>query len=286
MYSAWYYFKPHTIYLHTNADDEKLECARNGTYGRWAMHMFAIPGLKVNWMEAPHETNLGVKLTFKEHISDFMRVKAVHDFGGVYVDFDVQALRDVAGLRTSGFNAIGGRQLNHEMNSGTFMSKKGGKMVKLWMENMHKVYNGGWTTHSNWCLTKVAESLVQEPGEVLILDRQAFAPIGWNAEDAVQLFGLHNKSTSLEEGATDLQSRSDDEHVINWQVDRPSWPYDWSASYLLHSFTPDWNVVPVEGVYDISPHYVWERRSNYAQATYTVVKDMYLKGILSPEDIE
>ncbi|CAI0650790.1 unnamed protein product [Colletotrichum noveboracense] len=286
MYSAWFYLKPHTIYLHTNAKEAQIDRARNGSSGKWAARIFSMPGLQVKWMEAPRKTNKGVKLAYKEHISDFMRVKAVHEYGGVYIDFDVQVLRDVAALRKSGFTAVGGRQIDQNLNSGTFMSKKGAKMTKLWMENMHKVYNGGWTTHSNWCLTRVAESLVREPGEVLILDSKAFAPVGWNPEDAIELFGLHNETLELDMDAGLTASADDGEVKIDWTPIKSSWPLDWTATYFLHAFTPDWNVIPVERFHGVTPHYVLSRQSNYALATYPVVKHMYINGLVTMEDGE
>ncbi|KAK2729781.1 glycosyl transferase [Colletotrichum kahawae] len=248
MYSAWFYLKPHTIYLHTNAKEAQIDRARNGSSGKWASRIFSIPGLQVKWMEAPHETNLGVELAYKEHISDFMRVKAVHEYGGVYIDFDVQVLQDVAALRKSGFTAVGGRQIDQNLNSGTFMSKKG--------------------------------------GEVLILDSKAFAPVGWNPEDAIQLFGVQNETLELDIDAGLTASADDGEVEIDWTVNNSSWPLDWKATYFLHAFTPDWNVIPINGFQGITPQYVLSRQSNYALATYPVVKDMYINGLVTMEDGE
>ncbi|TDZ16464.1 hypothetical protein Cob_v010665 [Colletotrichum orbiculare MAFF 240422] len=289
MYSAWYHFKPDRMYFHTNADAAKIERARSGTAGKWARLMLAMPGVEVRWMEAPRQTRHGFPLAFKEHISDFMRVKAVHDYGGVYVDFDVQALRDVAPLRRSGFAAVVGRQRNHEANSGTFMSQKGGRVVKMWMDKMHDVYDGRWTTHSNVALTKIAERHVRDPGEVLIVDIEAFAPVGWDPGDAVRLFGLHNETASGLDAvaAGEPLPEYDEAPPIDWEHgEHMPWPYDFSAAYLLHAFTPDWDKVPVDGVHEITPRYVLQRQSNYARAVYPVVRDMYNKGLVTLDDTE
>ncbi|KAK6223842.1 hypothetical protein QIS74_03786 [Colletotrichum tabaci] len=280
VYSAWYYWKPHTIYLHTNAGESAIARAREGVVSKWAMRVLSIPGVRVNHVEMPSTTKHGVEFTFIEHISDFARVKAVHDFGGVYIDFDIQPLRDIAVLRKSGFNAIGGRQLDNNLNSGSFMSKKGSKMAKLWMHSMHEVYDGGWTTHSNGALTTVAHSLVPEPGEMLIMDREAFSPIGWTFDDARGLFGLHNET------ASPLEKHVPGQPLPSYKGDRPSWARDFSASYLIHSFTPDWSLNPVENVTEITPAYVLRRQSNFAYATYPVVRDMYHRGLVTIEDKE
>ncbi|KAK1997451.1 hypothetical protein LX36DRAFT_681711 [Colletotrichum falcatum] len=281
VYSAWYYWKPETIYLHTNAHELTIARARQGVVSKWAMRMLAIPGLRINQVEMPNTTRHGTRFSFKEHISDFARVRAVHDYGGVYIDFDIQPLRDVAVLRRSGFNAIGGRQNDNNLNSGSFMAKKGSKMIAKWMDKMHDVYDGGWTTHSNDALTVVARSLVPDAGEMLIMDREAFAPMGWLFSDARELFGLHNDTASPLEGhvpGQPLPSYDDSQ--------RPPWARDFSSSYLIHSFTPDWSLDPVPDVTEITPAYVLRRQSNFACATYPVVRDMYHRGLVTLEDAE
>ncbi|KAK2015836.1 hypothetical protein LZ32DRAFT_602126 [Colletotrichum eremochloae] len=281
VYSAWYYWKPDTIYLHTNARESTIARAREGVVSKWAMRMLTIPVMKVNRVEMPTATRHGTVFTFPEHISDFARVRAVHDYGGVYIDFDIQPLRDVAVLRRSGFNAIGGRQNDNNLNSGSFMAKKGSKMITKWMNMMHDVYDGKWTTHSNDALTAVARSLVPDAGEMLIMDREAFAPIGWLFPDARELFGLHNDTGSpLEQHVPGQPLPSYD------NSQRPAWARDFSTSYLIHSFTPDWSLNPVPGVTEITPAYVLHRQSNFACATYPVVRDMYHKGLVTLEDGE
>ncbi|OLN87566.1 hypothetical protein CCHL11_06169 [Colletotrichum chlorophyti] len=276
MYSAWYYWKPHTIYLHTNADEAAIARARDeeAALTKWTYRIFSFPNLKVNRMGLILHTKQGTKFTYKEHISDFMRVKAIHDFGGVYIDFDAQPLLDIAPLRKSGFNGIAARQVGGELNSGTFMSKKGGKMIGMWMDRMHKVYNGGWTTHSNGALTFVAESLVRKPGEVLILDQQAMAPVGWTRSEAIALFGMENQNDT-----TNLDNIISGQPLPAHDDDPPEWP----ASYLLHAFTPDEPMV--DGFTKVTPGYVLNRQSKYARATYPVVRDMYQKGLITIDDL-
>ncbi|KAK2054028.1 hypothetical protein LY76DRAFT_629166 [Colletotrichum caudatum] len=281
VYSAWHYWKPDTIYIHTNAHDTTIDRARRGVVSKWAMRMLAVPGLKVNRVEMPTTTKHGVSFSFKEHISDFARVRAVHDYGGVYIDFDIQPLRDVAVLRRSGFSAIGGRQNDNHLNSGSFMAKRGSRMIAKWMSMMHEVYDGGWTTHSNDALTAVAHSLVPDAGEMLIMDREAFAPIGWSFDDARELFGLHNDTESPLEHHVPGQPLP-----LYDDSQRPPWARDFSASYLIHSFTPDWSLNPVPGVTEITPAYVLNRQSNFACAMYPVVRDMYHKGLVALDDKE
>lgn len=153
IFSAQYYWRPQIIYLHTNAHPDVVQRCRNGFSGKWSKLLFNLANLQVLNATVPTHAGNGKQIQGLEHKSDFVRVKAVHEYGGVYIDFDVYPLRDIAVLRESGFRAIAGRQDEGQINSGTFMSVKQGKLIKLWMEGMHQAYTGGWTTHSNEVIT-------------------------------------------------------------------------------------------------------------------------------------
>ncbi|KAH8898612.1 putative glycosyl transferase [Thozetella sp. PMI_491] len=287
VYSAWLHWKPHTIYLHTNADATTIERARQGLAGKWVRLVLEVPGLQLNYMEAPDKAGNGVKLKHMEHKSDFMRVEAVYQYGGTYIDFDVYPLRDITPLRQSGFKGIGGRQRGGELNSGTFMAQKGGKMIRLWRDLMQERYDGGWTTHSNAALTAVGERLVRDPGEMLIMEREAFAPEGWSAEENVALFGIHNETSNLAHLAETSELPSYEEGFRdrwNHPNDFPSWARDWSSTYLLHGFKPARNNNPVEGFEHVTPSYILDRQSNIARAVYPAVRDMYQRGLISLGD--
>ena len=90
--------------------------------------ILAIPGITINHVEAPTKTNKGVVIEKMEHKSDFLRVAALRDFGGVYLDTDAVPLRDIADLRNSGFaNVIGGQtalsmRFSGYLNNGVMMA--------------------------------------------------------------------------------------------------------------------------------------------------------------------
>lgn len=291
IYAAWYYWKPDLIYLHTNADvkGQAIARAREGLAGKWNRLIFTMfDNLRIHTVEAPTHTNTGKEIQGLEHRSDFVRVKEVHERGGVYIDFDVYALRDIRILREGGFKAVAGRQLGGQINSGVFMSVKGGKMVKLWMHDMHKVYTGGWTTHSNEVITKFGQRLIRESGEVLIMERDAFAPGSWNNDDTDYLFAPHddvpsNLSNMTGTGPLPTYDEAFDER---WETPQafPDWARDWSSSYLLHAFSADRWGHEIPGFTHITPRYVLERRSNFARAVYPVARQMHEDGILDVND--
>ncbi|KAL7799241.1 hypothetical protein V8C37DRAFT_367084 [Trichoderma ceciliae] len=288
IFSAQHHWKPENIYLHTNAHPDVVESCRNGSLGKWSKLLFELPNLQVVNATVPTHAGNGKEIQGLEHKSDFVRVKAVHEFGGVYIDFDVYPLRDIAILRKSGFKAIAGRQAEGQINSGTFMSVKQGKLIKLWMEGMHQAYTGGWTTHSNEVITKIGERLVPEPGEMLIMEREAFAPGGWWAEDAKMLFAAHDDVQSNLDGLKQGDHLPLHEEGFDDRWDHPgnfpSWARDWSRTYLLHAFNPLRFSEAIEGFERITPRYVLERKSNFARAVYPVAKLLYDRGLLAIDD--
>ncbi|KAK3302877.1 uncharacterized protein B0T15DRAFT_568643 [Chaetomium strumarium] len=296
IYAAWHYWRPQAIYLHTNvaADSRSVARARNGTAGKWNHYIFTFFNLTVHEVDVPTHAGNGVELQNIEHKSDFVRVKALYELGGVYIDFDVHPLRNIRPLRESGFRAIAGRQLGGQINSGTFMTARGGKLARLWMEQMHVAYTGGWTTHSNEVITRVGQRLVREPGEMLIMEQDAFAPGSWKDEDTDALFAVHgdapsnlppNDTSATTDVKLDLPSH-DEAFADRWDHPErfPEWERDWSHTYLLHAFTPDRWHHKVPGFDHITPRYVLERRSNFARAVYPVAKVLLDQGLIGVED--
>jgi hypothetical protein len=298
IYAAWHHWRPHAIYLHTNvaADGPEIARARNGTAGKWNHYIFTLfdPTLVINTVTVPTTAGNGKTLQNMEHKSDFVRVKAVHELGGVYVDWDVHALRDIRVLREAGFAAVGGRQLGGQINSGTFLARPRAKMTRLWMEMMNEVYNGGWTTHSNEVITRVGQRLGREPGQMLILERDAFAPGSWEDKDTDALFGVHAEIESnlpMAGNGTDMVAlpsydESDEDFEARWRHPErfPDWERDWSHTYLLHAFTPTRWKHKVDGFEHITPRYVLARQSNFARAVYPVAKILYDKGLIRVDD--
>ncbi|KAM0638296.1 hypothetical protein ACHAQF_007819 [Verticillium nonalfalfae] len=284
IYAAAHHWRPDTLYFHTNARPAALDRARAGTSGRWNALILNLPRLTVRAVTVPTHAGNGVALTGMEHKSDFVRVKAVHELGGVYVDWDVHALRDLAPLRGAGFRAVAGRQKEGDLNSGAFLAARGSRLTQLWIEGMNAAYDGQWETHSNGVLTAVAERLVREEGEVLIVEREAFAPGGWGTGDVAELFAPHFGEKSNLDGkrqGDELGVFDEGPGVVG---NNPLWARDWSFTYLLHAFRPGRASKNPWGFEAITPRYVFERQSNFARAVYPVAKDMYDRKIIQLDD--
>ncbi|KAM0323851.1 hypothetical protein ACHAQA_008429 [Verticillium albo-atrum] len=284
IYAATHHWRPEIIYFHTNARPKALDRARSGKSGHWNRLIFALPGLTVRQATVPTHAGNGVAIVGMEHKSDFVRVKAVHELGGVYIDWDVHALRDLTVLREGGFQAVAGRQAEGDLNSGTFLAAKGSRLTELWMEGMNAAYDGKWETHSNGVLTAVAERLVREEGEALIVEREAFAPGGWSTGDVAALFAPHAGEKSNLEGKRQGDKLPDYGEGPGMVGEAPMWAKDWSYTYLLHAFRPGRVSHKPWGFEAITPRYVLERQSNFARAVYPVVKEMYDRKIIEIDD--
>ncbi|KAK3901331.1 hypothetical protein C8A05DRAFT_45003 [Staphylotrichum tortipilum] len=292
VYAANYYWRPQTIYLHTNvpADSQTVARARSGAAGKWTRLIFThFPNLQLRTIAVPTHADNGVGLHYLEHRSDFVRVAVVYELGGVYIDFDVHALRDIRVLRESGFRGVAGRQSGGELNSGTFMAVKGARMMQLWKERMHQVYDREWTTHSNIALTTVGERLVREEGEMLIMDQDAFAPGGSGEQDNMMLFAVRDGTVSNLEGVVqgDALGIFDEAFDERWAHPQrfPEGVRDWSTTYMVHAFSPHrFPERKIPGYEHITPRYVLARQSNFARAVYPMAQMMYEQGLIEIDD--
>lgn len=107
-YSAHLYLQPEIIYFHTDASQEVFQQAR-ASGDKWTRAFLAIPNLKYHYVEAPNFTTNGVPITLFEHKSDFLRMRVLYEFAGMYLDTDAIPLRNITDLRESGFaNVVGG----------------------------------------------------------------------------------------------------------------------------------------------------------------------------------
>ncbi|KAK3348599.1 putative glycosyl transferase [Lasiosphaeria hispida] len=288
VYASWLYLRPDIIYLHTNASPSAITAALSGRRGKWSQLLLSLPSLQINPITAPTVAENGHPIDIMEHKSDFLRQEAVRALGGVYLDFDAHALRDVRVLRESGFAVVFGRQHAGEINEGVFLGRKSALVLELWRDEMHRVYDGGWTTHGNGVLTRVCPRVMRIPGEVLVLEQDALQPGSWLVEDNVRLFGIHGETRSNLEGVGegDPLPEYNEELMDRWEhPDRfPDWERDYSSTYVLHAFDPKRNGNPVQGFEHITPRYVLERQSNFARAVYPVAKHMYDAGLIKIDD--
>ena len=180
-------------------------------------------------------------------------------------------------------------------------------LTKLWAENQHIVYDGHWATHATKLLADIAFRLVAFPGEMLILEQDAFAPDSWRKEDVERMYTPHidypaapldanyrrGNTSSLPGGATTDQQTpkpfDDDTSSLTDRLYHPErfakWTRDYSRSYIIHAFSPKRGGYKIEGFEEITPRYVLARQSNLARAVYPAVKDAWDRGLFGVDDL-
>ncbi|RYP57795.1 hypothetical protein DL769_009274 [Monosporascus sp. CRB-8-3] len=311
MYSAHVYFRPERIYIHTDASESVFNRAKVAG-DLWTRRVLALPGITYHHVQAPPSTAKGVAIKLMEHKADFLRIEALRDSGGIYLDTDAVPLRDVSHLRKSGFAAVVGgvvalaAQHTGFMNNGVLMSRPRSKLLDIWLAASHEVFDGQWETASIHLLTDLVYRLVAIPGEVLVLHPRAFAPISWEFEDQKRLFkphlgttptdalqwlpdGAQRKKATLTEmengnGTTCrdmmayLREREEDGKVEKWEM-------DFSSTYVLHAFDGD---IPRMSGWDheVNLRYVLARQSNYARAVFPAVLHAIKEGVIPLEEVQ
>lgn len=285
VYSSVAYLRPKIIYIHTDFDQDAVEkvLASTDKKDKWTRRILRLKQVKVRHVRSPTvAAGNGKKIDKIQHKSDFVRMNAIYDFGGTYLDFDVLPLRDISPLRKTGFRNIVGREYGGKINNGCWMSAPKTAMVDIFRAEAQQVFDGGWTTHSCQLLTKVAERLVRTPSEVLILDMLAFAPSSWKDQDVTNLWAIHNETTIYPED--DIDSRIQDPYQ-RWAHRNKvaEWERDWSASYFLHSFDRH-GKKPEAFKNGINVKEVLYPKSNFGLLTYPVLKQAMKDGHVFEED--
>ncbi|PKS13192.1 hypothetical protein jhhlp_000537 [Lomentospora prolificans] len=285
LYSAWAFTDPDVIYLHTNADVGAIERARSGKVGKWNSIILNVPQLVIRHVEAPEVTDQGIEIVLPQHKSDFVRVAAVEEIGGVYLDLDAIPLRDLRPLLEMGYNTVVGNQADGVVMSGNFIGKAHCKFLTQWREQMHQAYNGEWVRHSNDLMTMLAKPLSKLDHELIILDSRAMGPNHWNFYGTQPLYRAHNDVPSNLEGLEDgapLREFHDNLGAIRDGL--PSWQRDYSHTYILHSWREKRGLFRPHGFDHATPRYVLERRSDFSRAVYHIAKQMYDRGFISFDD--
>ncbi|KAH8896243.1 hypothetical protein GQ53DRAFT_640225 [Thozetella sp. PMI_491] len=292
VYSAYIFWKPESIYFHTDATPEIYAKAKDSG-SIWTRRVLAIPGVNAYYVEAPTSTTKGVEIKLTEHKTDFLRIIALQKFGGVYLDTDAVPLRSIDDLRNTGFaNIVGGEtvlnmRFSGYLNNGVMMARPHSTLMRLFYHAAHEFYDGGWATASIHLLTDISYRLARVPFEVLILQSQAFAPTSWELNDMRRLFLPKLQTPTSYNAAEANPSLLTCDDALSWLAQRnqkgDAWELDFSSSYILHAF--DNGMEKIWGWdHQINLKYVLARQSNYARAVFPAVWHAVEAGIIPEEE--
>jgi hypothetical protein len=287
LFASVMYIQPTQIYIHTDYNETEIRNA--SLHGdRWTRAVINTFSEILRWNEVyvpnfagPNENQ---RISAIQHKSDFIRWDTIAKIGGVYLDWDVVPLRPLTPLLNAGFAFVGGRQyggaaedgsVNGTINNGAFLTKPNSTMARIIVREQHAGFNGAWASNLH-SMTIIAEHLVTIPNEVLILDRNSFAPTHWFQESTDLLFKPQPGRPSPESVVVNTTRPMElyNNIVLNRRR-RAEWEMDFSSTYLLHGFS-------MSHYLDyINPKTILGRTSNFGVATYDAVKKMRADGLIS-----
>ncbi|KAG5988506.1 hypothetical protein E4U54_004640 [Claviceps lovelessii] len=271
VYAAWHHWRPHALYLHTNAVEATITGGRDGLSGKWTQYILQVPNLTVLRSQPPSTADNGVAIPSLEHKAEFVAVQAVRNMGGLFVGFDMYALRDIRPLRTGEASFVAHALLNADGGAGAagaagaasvshdfFMSSKGGSLVSTWANLLHQTYS---------------PDAAASPSDVIVTELTALAMARSPADTAFMT------APAFESDRHNTSGRNGNGGGGGGGAER-----DWSKTYVLQmseSKGNTWTAVPFESV---TPMYLLESRSEFARAMYPVTRAMVEKGLIRHED--
>jgi hypothetical protein len=277
IYSALYYLRPETIYIHTNTDPNLFKLAKRSP-NKWTRIIANLPTVIFNYETSPTKTTSGIHIPKLPNQSDFVRTRVMQKWGGIYLDEDAYIIKDLAGLRMSGYRHVVGRQIDGAIACGMWLSVPQSDLVTAYHALQDIVFNGTWSTHSVDLFTRVALEFSARENEVLILEQDAFFPMGWMKWHFSALYQVHD------DNETEIMSSSSVESFIqSFKMDHPvTWVRDWRNSYALHGFNS--GIKQYRSFFrefgGITVDYVLARKSNFARAVYPAVRHAIDNGVI------
>jgi hypothetical protein len=118
------------------------------------------------------------------HMADFMRLQALREFGGVYLDLDTVSRQSLATLRQRSTVFLG-RQSSKSVCNAVLGAEKGSQFVDLWIETFRHYRGARWAFYAADVPTNLAECFAHL---VTIEPQERFYP--WSHVEMDSLF-LH-----------------------------------------------------------------------------------------------
>ncbi|CAD6565010.1 MAG: hypothetical protein CYPHOPRED_005020 [Cyphobasidiales sp. Tagirdzhanova-0007] len=153
-------------------------------------------GIKFELKEARHFDNIfGNPIAQYAHKADIIRLEALLEYGGIYLDLDVISIRSYAPLMH--FDTVIGLEggLDHLPRQGVcnalIISRPNSTFLQRWYQSYHTFKDKDWAAHSVALPFRMA---VSHPEEVLIMDPYSFFYPLWN-DRGIRM--VHSRSAEL-----------------------------------------------------------------------------------------
>ena len=149
------------------------------------------------------------------HQSDFIRLRALIEHGGVYADMDTLFVKPLPKAFfefefAMGLESAEGDEENRSLCNAMMLSRKGASFPQRWLDRMYVAFDGSWSRHSNGEATALAE---QYPAEITALPQRHFYRYPYTGE------GINTLFMKLDQDLKDVYSLHLWEHLW-WDRDR------------------------------------------------------------------
>jgi hypothetical protein len=286
VYSAYLYVRPDTIYIHTNAGPDIIQQAKESS-NQWTRAIANLPSVEFHFEEAPTHTSKGLKIVHFANRADFIRTRVVQKMGGIYIDEDIYLIKNLTGLRRSGFQSVVGRQQGGQVCNAMFMAMPGSDLVTAFYDLQDSTFDGGWTTHGVELLTRLVAEFSAREHEVLIMEQSAFFSYSWEEWGVKAIYETHNWDKKNDKFGLEEPLNFNLTNFIKSFELRPAsgGRADWRASYAVHGWNSqtggrEWLFGDFGG---ITLKYISARNSNFARALYPAMKHALDAGVIKDE---
>lgn len=196
--------------LRINRPDRLIVHLHNEPYGR----LWDLIRPRIEIMPIP-EAELDFGLTYRDdfmrgfayaHVSDFVRLRILHEYGGVYADMDTLFLAPLAaelfdrpcvmGRERVDTNVAGAP--DGSLCNAFIMAEPGSAFIAEWLKQMPGAFDGSWSNHSTFLPYRLSR---QRPDLVHLESEDRFFALDWS-RDGIR--GLFEEDRPLPPEATSL----------------------------------------------------------------------------------
>ena len=185
--------------LEVNKPDKIVFHYQNEPWGPWWERIKPLLELRKvfpnNFMAKYEYSDATLNSVRYAHLSDFTRMEALYEYGGVYADIDtlfVSPLPDkffaesfVMGEEMSEHTPDGEPKTAGSLCNAWMMAEPGAPFLKLWMEQMVENFDGSWNNHSTLLPYRLSQ---QHPDLIHIEPRRSFFHLSYITQDLNRLF--------------------------------------------------------------------------------------------------
>mmetsp|Transcript_62624 Transcript_62624/g.148260 ORF Transcript_62624/g.148260 Transcript_62624/m.148260 type:complete len:242 (+) Transcript_62624:1-726(+) len=118
--------------------------------GEWGRKALALPGVQAIRVKPVTQVR-GREMVHMAHVADLLRLQALRDMGGIYMDLDVITLRPFTPLMQEHSFVMGqeGPRGVYGLCNAVMLSAPGAGFVKLWLQHFGEAFDPAiWSMHS------------------------------------------------------------------------------------------------------------------------------------------